>query len=109
MYGPPEPAVRTRTFWRQLSRRCSITPEEVEELTARLREDALFRANPQEPPRVVPNAPNDDYLVALALRNDAAALSTRDKHFDAAAVPGLRILTPRAFLKEFGRLRPTDR
>lgn len=86
----------------RISRRYSITPEEVEELTVRLREDAWFRADPQEPPRVVPNDPNDDYLVALALRNDADALITRDKHFDAVAVPGLRILTPRAFLKGSG-------
>ena len=84
----------------RISRRYSITPEEVDELPGRLREDALFRADPQEPPRVVPNEPNDDYLVALALRNDADALITRDRHFDAVAVPVLRILTPSAFLKE---------
>lgn len=86
----------------RISRRYSVTPEEVEELTSRLREDALFRADPDEPPRVVPNDPNDDYLVALALESDADALITRDKHFDAVAVPGLRIVTPRAFLDGLG-------
>lgn len=49
--------------------------------------------DPRNPPRVVPDDPNDDYLVALA--RDTGILVTRDRHFEQVAVEGLRILGPR--------------
>jgi hypothetical protein len=38
-------------------------------------------------------------LIALALENNAHALVTRDKHFEAVAVSDLRILSPGVFLR----------
>lgn len=50
--------------------------------------------DPAEPERIVPDDPNDDYLVALALVSGATHLVTRDSHFDGVRVEGLVIVTP---------------
>ncbi|MGH7776992.1 MAG: PIN domain-containing protein [Candidatus Dormibacterales bacterium] len=84
----------------RIAGRYGITPEEANELARRIREEAIRAADPINPPRVVPEDPDDDYLVALALENDADALIRRDHHFDKVAVPGLRILFPGELLAE---------
>lgn len=47
---------------------------------------------------VVKGDPDDDYLIALALGRQAAALVTGDRAVLATQVADLRIVTPRAFL-----------
>jgi predicted nucleic acid-binding protein len=50
--------------------------------------------------RVVPDDPNDDYLIALAIEADADWLMTRDKHFEGVRAAGVRITTPGRLLRE---------
>lgn len=67
-------------------------------LATRLEEEGALFDDPKNPPRVVPDDPNDDYLVALALETEAEFLVTRDRHFSKVRVEGLVILNPRQFL-----------
>jgi predicted nucleic acid-binding protein len=92
--------VRKALLDRRVSVRYGITAEEVDALCRRIEEESIYLADPVDPPRVVPGDPGDDYLVALALNGMADALITRDRHFNAVAVEGLRILPPRAFLPQ---------
>jgi predicted nucleic acid-binding protein len=55
--------------------------------------------DPVDPPRVVPNDPNDDYLVALGMAASADALVTRDRHFNKVRVRGLRIVAARQMVR----------
>jgi len=55
--------------------------------------------DPVDPPRVVPEDPKDDYLVALALAAKADALVTRDRHFDKLRVRGLPIISARRMVR----------
>jgi predicted nucleic acid-binding protein len=84
----------------RISGRYGITTEEVDALSLRIEEESVFLDDPADPPRVVPDDPGDDYLVALGLSGGCDALITRDRHFAAVAIPGFRILSPRAFLAE---------
>jgi len=86
----------------RIASRYNISEEEVANLTLRLQQEAIFVRDPLHPPRVVPDDPSDDYLVALALGAGADALVTRDHHFDGVRVAHLDILSPSRFL---GRLR----
>ena len=82
-----------------------ITPEEAESFATRLLEEGLVFEDPAEPPRVVPDDPNDDYLVALALGAGADALVTRDRHFEKVRVRGLPIIGARQLLRRLPRDR----
>lgn len=61
---------------------------------SRLSEEGILFEDPIDPPRIVPDDPNDDDLVALARAAHAEALVTRDRHFRKVAVEGLPILGP---------------
>jgi len=74
--------------------RYGITDEEVRELGRRIEEEAIWAPDPIDAPRVVPDDPDDDYLIALAMEDQADALVRRDRHFDGVSVHGLRILFP---------------
>ena len=75
-----------------------MTTQEVDELCRRFEEESIWRPDPTDPPRRVPNDSGDDYLVALALENDADLLVTRDRHFDGLSIDGIRIEFPGGFL-----------
>jgi uncharacterized protein len=92
--------VREALLRPRIANRYGITQQEVEELVGRLQQESIWVPDPVDPPRVVPEDPGDDYLVALALGNDADALVRRDRHFDGLTVGGLRILYPGEFLEE---------
>jgi len=51
--------------------------------------------DPTDPPRVVPDDQDDDYLVALVLASRSDVLGTRDRHFEKVDLHGLRIVGPR--------------
>lgn len=67
---------------------------EVEASVERLQQEGVMFEDPVDPPRVVPDDPNDDYLVALAIESGADYLVTRDKHFEGVRIEGVRIITP---------------
>jgi len=92
--------VREALLRPRIANRYGVTQEEVDELVGRLQQESIQVPDPTDPPRVVPGDPGDDYLVALAVRNDADALVRRDRHFDGLSVAGLRTLYPGEFLKE---------
>ena len=74
------------------------SPAEVDALCRRIEEESIWRPDPVDPPRRIPNDPGDDYLVALALENEADVLVTRDGHFKGLAINRLRIEFPGVFL-----------
>lgn len=76
----------------RLSRRYEISESDAEAFARKLAEEGLMNPDPENPPRVVPDDPKDDYLVALAM--DPGILVTRDRHFKAVDVEGLRIMHP---------------
>lgn len=80
-----------------------ITREEADSLADRLAEDGILLEEPVDPPRVVPDDPKDDYLVALATAAGADALVTRDRHFEKVKVKDLPILTPREMVRRVRR------
>ena len=82
----------------RISRRYSITRDEVDEFCRRLEQESILLPNPIDAPRVVTSDAADDYLIQLAIDGDADALITRDHHFDGIRVPGLEILPPRAIV-----------
>lgn len=96
--------VRKALLHPRIAGRYGITREEAEAFVGRLADDGVLLEDPIDPPRVVPDDPNDDYLVALAKSSAADALVTRDRHFAEVREAGLRILPPRAFIR---RLRET--
>lgn len=77
----------------RLSRRYDISESDAEAFARRLSEEGLMVEDPEDPPRMVPDDPKDDYLVALAL--GTGILVTRDRHFDKVSVEGLRVIGPR--------------
>jgi predicted nucleic acid-binding protein len=64
----------------------------------RLAHEALMFDDPEDPPRVVPDDPRDDYLVALAEAAGAEALVIGNRHFEKVNIKGIPILSPREFL-----------
>jgi putative PIN family toxin of toxin-antitoxin system len=86
----------------RISRRYTITRDEVDVFCQRLEGESIWLPDPVDPPRVVPSDAGDDYLIQLAIDGDAAALVTRDQHFDGIRVPGLEILPPRAIVPRLG-------
>ncbi|HZJ50796.1 MAG TPA: PIN domain-containing protein [Actinomycetota bacterium] len=87
-----------------------VTSEDIEQvrhlqgrgkgLTQRLSEEGVLLDDPKDPPRVVPDDPNDDYLVALALAAEADFFVTRDRHFEKVRVREVRIMSPRQMIRE---------
>ena len=75
-----------------------ISEEDVEALSLRLSGEGMMMDDPPDPPRVVPEDPGDDYLIALAQQAAADYLVTRDQHFRDLRVEGVPILSPRSFL-----------
>lgn len=79
----------------RLADRYDIQTSEAEAFSRQLSEEGLLVDDPADPPRVVPDDPNDDYLIALALETGSGFLVTRDRHFEKVNVPSLRIIGPR--------------
>jgi predicted nucleic acid-binding protein len=67
----------------------NIAKEEGEGFAQGLLEEGVLFDYPRDPPRVVPDDPNDDYLVALALAAQADFLVNRDRHFEQVRHRGL--------------------
>jgi putative PIN family toxin of toxin-antitoxin system len=86
----------------RISRRYSITRDEVDEFCQRLERESIWLPDPVDPPRVVHSDVGDDYLIQLAIDGDADALVTRDHHFDGIRVSGLEIFPPRAIVPRLG-------
>lgn len=83
----------------RIARRYDISAEEAAAFVGRLSEEGILLADPVDPPRVVPDDPNDDYLVALGVASNADALVTRDRHFAKVRVARLPILAPRELIR----------
>jgi predicted nucleic acid-binding protein len=90
--------VRRALLHPRIAGKYDISSTEVDQLTQRLRESLHFD-DPVDPPSVVTDDPNDDYLVALALAASADHFVTRDHHFDNVHVERLTIMPPRHALK----------
>jgi len=86
----------------RISRRYNITPDEVDELCRRIKEESIWLPDPIDPPKLVPADRGDDYLIQLAKDGGAAILVTRDRHFDGVVVPGLEIVSPRLIVPRLG-------
>lgn len=87
--------VRKALLSPRLADRYDIPAPDAEAFSRRLSEESLLVDDPADPPRIVPDDPKDDYLVALALATGSGFLVTRDRHFDKVQVSGLRIIGPR--------------
>lgn len=73
---------------------------EIDAFVQRLQEEGLPFEDPVDPARTVPQDPNDDYLIALAIESGAECLVTRDKHFAGLRVKGVRITSPGRLVRE---------
>lgn len=91
--------VRKALLSSRLADRYDIFPSDAEMFARQLSEEGLFVEDPADPPRVVPDDPNDDYLVAITLATGSGLLVTRDRHFEKVEVTGLRIIGPRDALR----------
>jgi predicted nucleic acid-binding protein len=80
----------------RIATRYDIEERDADAFARRLRDDGVMADDPDHPPRVVPDDPADDYLIALAL--EPGILVTRDRHFQKVSVAGLRIVGPREAL-----------
>ncbi len=83
----------------RIAKKYDITPEEAGSFASRPSEEGLLFGDPVDPPRLVPDDPQDDYLVALALAAESDALVTRDRHFDRVRVRGLPIVSARQMVR----------
>ncbi len=64
--------------------------------------DGAIPFEPESVPRVVPEDPDDDKLLALAVEGQAAALVTNDRHLlQLHPYQGVPILRPSQFAREF--------
>jgi predicted nucleic acid-binding protein len=90
--------VRKALLHPRIAGRYGIPKAEAEALASTLAEEGILFEDPIDPPRVVPDDPNDDYLVALARAARAEILVTRDRHFRKVEVEGLPILSPGDFV-----------
>lgn len=86
--------VRKSLLHPRIAGKYDVVGDDAEELARRLSEEGIRLSDPADPPRVVPDDPKDDYLVALAIGADADALVTRDRHFAKVTIPGIPILGP---------------
>jgi putative PIN family toxin of toxin-antitoxin system len=85
----------------RIAGRYGLDSRDIDSWIQRLKSDATMRPDPVHPPRVVPDDPGDDYLVALAAAAGATTLVSRDRHLAKVRAPrGLRILSPLAFHRE---------
>jgi predicted nucleic acid-binding protein len=76
----------------RISTKYDITAEDVASFARRLAEEGIALDDPPNPPRIVPDDANDDYLVALALEAEASYLVIRDRHFEKVRVKGVSIV-----------------
>lgn len=83
----------------RIARKYDIRSDEVKAFTARLSDEGVSIKDPEDPPRVVPNDPTDDYLIALSLESRADFLVTRDRHFENVRIKGIPIISPREMLR----------
>ena len=90
--------VRKALMSPRLAERYDISMSDADAFARQLSEEGLLVDDPDSPPRVVPDDPNDDYLIALAFSTGSGFLVTRDRHFEKVDVSGLRIIGPRAAL-----------
>jgi putative PIN family toxin of toxin-antitoxin system len=79
-----------------------LTRREISDVVDLFRRGSLLMPDPADPRRAVPDDPNDDYLVALAIDSQAEALVTRDRHFEKVRIDKIEILTPGRFLRRLG-------
>ena len=79
---------------------------DVDSWIARLASEATMSPDPVDPPRVVPDDPEDDYLIALAVAVGANVLVTRDRHLSKVRTSGgLEIISPYDFLERLRQIR----
>jgi predicted nucleic acid-binding protein len=74
--------------------RYEISVADAKAFSRKLEEEGMLVDIPVDPPRAVPDDPNDDYLVALALTTDPGILVTRDRHFEKVDEERIRIVNP---------------
>lgn len=91
--------VRKALISPRLADRYDIPTTDAEAFSRRLSEEGLLVDDPADPPRVVPDDPNDDYLIALALATGSGFLVTRDRHFEKVNVSGVQVIGPRDALR----------
>ncbi|MEO7819335.1 MAG: PIN domain-containing protein [Actinomycetota bacterium] len=82
----------------RIANKYGITQQEAKSFGHRLSEEGMLVNDPKNPPRIVPDDPNDDYLIALGLGTEASFLVTRDHHFAKVRIPSLPIVSPRQML-----------
>lgn len=94
--------VLTRTKFAARLAQAGLTPEGV---VSDLRLFALVAAVPPVPPRLVPNDPDDDHVIAAAIASAADLIATGDKRdlLTLGRCQGIEIVTARtAFERVFG-------
>jgi putative PIN family toxin of toxin-antitoxin system len=88
-------------------KKSGLQPADVHDYVAQLEQQTLVD-DPRDPGRWSRD-PDDDYLVALALVAEAAALVSGDRDLLHLIDPPLPVLTPRAFLDQLGPPGRPDR
>ena len=78
--------------------RAFLTLDQADRLIEALARDAIAIADPADPAAVSRDS-GDDYLLALANAAEAPVLVTGDLDLLELEVPGVKIVTPRAFLE----------
>jgi predicted nucleic acid-binding protein len=86
--------VRKALLLPRVADRYEVSAADADAFARKLEEEGLLVDDPVDPPRAVPDDPNDDYLVALAQSIGSGILVTRDRHFEKVDVEGLRIIHP---------------
>ncbi len=77
-----------------------LSLDEAARFVSDLGSQMMLNADAPPPHPAVCRDPNDDYLVALALRTGAEAIVTGDLDLLELADPPVRVITPRAFLAQ---------
>ena len=86
--------VRKALLSPRLADHYDISATDAESFAQQLLDEGLLVDDPVNPPRVVPDNTNDDYLIALALTSGCRFLVTRDRHFEKVDVAGLKVIGP---------------
>jgi predicted nucleic acid-binding protein len=94
--------VRKALLHPRIAKKYAITREEADGFASRLFDEDILLDDPIDPPRVVPDDPKDDYLIALAEAAAADALVTRDRH-DKVTLRGLPLLGAREMVRRIRR------